>query len=307
MSSRALRKAQRQREEDNNKLEWKNIRTEEEISEDDRTVRTKPNPFTMLDEDNTDSEEDTQQEHEGNLLEQETAEEESTPKASASKSKKKKKKKGKGKAVTTSITTVEEFDEIDKALHSLDLATPTTTGPSNQVGVHSELGKDSERLCNILAIDTQNLNASNEMRRLFGRVAVTTETEDQRPAGGGRRRGRGAGLAGVLAGQQHPGSRGVLGHRKNVFIQGKDTWPQATTGGLGMEVVEKRTDGTVLYSFVHNAAYQDVQRQFYICVASFDPERMVQLLVHNRMHSLKQHFPLSQSANSNFLTKHIIS
>src|SRR2546423_1833859 len=107
------------------------------------------------------------------------------------------------------------------------------------------------------------------MRRLFGRVAVTAEIDEHRPAAGRRRRGRGGGLAGMLAGQQASGARGSLGYRKNVFIQGKDTWPRATAGGLGMEVLQKSAGGTVFYSFVHNAAYQDVQRQFYICVASF--------------------------------------
>ena len=49
-----------------------------------------------------------------------------------------------------------------------------------------------------------------------------------------------------------------------------------------MEIVEKRADGTVEYKFVHNRMYQDVQRQFSVCVASMDPERMIALLQHNR-------------------------
>ena len=49
-----------------------------------------------------------------------------------------------------------------------------------------------------------------------------------------------------------------------------------------MEVVERRSDGSVEYRFIHNMTYQSVQRQFETCVASMDPERMIQLLHFNR-------------------------
>ena len=49
-----------------------------------------------------------------------------------------------------------------------------------------------------------------------------------------------------------------------------------------MEIVHKRNDGTVEYRFVHSTAYQSVQRQFETCVASMDPDRMIQLLQFNR-------------------------
>lgn len=49
-----------------------------------------------------------------------------------------------------------------------------------------------------------------------------------------------------------------------------------------MEMVEKRADGSVEYRFVHNSMYREVQQQFQICVRGMDPDRMVQLLQHNR-------------------------
>jgi hypothetical protein len=49
-----------------------------------------------------------------------------------------------------------------------------------------------------------------------------------------------------------------------------------------MDVVEKRSDGSVEYRFMHNAGYQSIQREFEVCVASMDPERMIQLLGMNR-------------------------
>jgi hypothetical protein len=72
--------------------------------------------------------------------------------------------------------------------------------------------------------------------------------------------------------------------KRNIFVQGKEDWPNATSGGLGMEVEEKRTDGTILYRFVHNRAYQEVQSQFEIAVESMDPDRLVVMLRQNPYH-----------------------
>jgi hypothetical protein len=86
-------------------------------------------------------------------------------------------------------------------------------------------------------------------------------------------------------GRNQPGSRLTgLSLRRNIFIQGKEEWPRATSGGLAMEVVSKNPDGSVEYRFVHNTSYQETQRQFQVCVASMDPERMVQLLHTNPYH-----------------------
>jgi hypothetical protein len=51
-----------------------------------------------------------------------------------------------------------------------------------------------------------------------------------------------------------------------------------------MEVEAKRADGTVLYRFVHNRAYQEVQSQFDIAVESMDPNRLVVMLQQNPYH-----------------------
>ena len=129
------------------------------------------------------------------------------------------------------------------------------------------------------------------MRRLFGRAALEGDNDDDNNAGG-RRRNRGgaqqAGLAAALGRRPGQGGRSdglaALSRRRNIFIQGKEEWPVATSGGLGMEVIEKRSDGTVEYAFVHSRIYQDVQGQFETCVASMDPQRMVLLLQHNPYH-----------------------
>jgi hypothetical protein len=141
------------------------------------------------------------------------------------------------------------------------------------------ISEEIKQLYSVLSVDSQHLHAANEMKKLFGRAALQNN-EEAAP----RQRGPQGGIAAAIAGRNAPGNRNLasLGLRRNIFVQGKEEWPRATSGGLGMEIVEKRPDGSVEYRFVHNNMYQDVQRQFQICVASMDPERMIQLLHHNR-------------------------
>ena len=95
------------------------------------------------------------------------------------------------------------------------------------------------------------------------------------------------GLAQALRGQAAGGRAGALSQmalKRNIFVQGKEDWPNATSGGLGMEIEEKRADGTILYRFVHNRAYQEVQSQFELAVESMDPNRLVVMLQQNPYH-----------------------
>jgi hypothetical protein len=144
------------------------------------------------------------------------------------------------------------------------------------------MNEEIMQLFSVLRVDTQHLHAANEMRKLFGRAALQNTDDEPRQ----RQRGHAqqGGIAAAVAGRNAPGARGLaaLGLRRNIFVQGKEEWPRATSGGLGMEIVEKRVDGSIEYRFVHNRTYQEVQHQFHICVASMDPERMIQLLHLNR-------------------------
>jgi hypothetical protein len=69
-------------------------------------------------------------------------------------------------------------------------------------------------------------------------------------------------------------------------MQGKEEWPRAPSGGLGMEVVKKLPLDVTEYKLVHNTAYKGVQFEFDICVESMEPQRMIELLQYNR----KSHF-----------------
>ena len=298
MSSRALRKAQREREEQERLEKLEREADEESEGDVEPAQPAKKGAFAFLER--LESVEAEVEGDAGVAVEPEDTEDErpeptqpSIPKPSAKK-KKKKKNKTKTSGGTPTQQKAEEkeqVDEIDQALKQLstqgDPSLPATT----------TVGKDgsTEELCRLLAVETTHLHASNEMRRLFGRAAVERQEEEDRPpagnVGGNRRQQRRVqqvGLAQALRGQGGHGGRGgglaAIALRKNIFIQGKEEWPVATGGGLGMEIEEKRADGPVLYKFVHNRIYQDVQAQFQIAVESMDPNRLVVLLQHNPYH-----------------------
>jgi hypothetical protein len=292
MSSRALRRAQRELEEKQIRAKLAQDEQDEEESEPEVAPKTnaKPSMFAMLedsggvdDEDDEDAERDVEPDADNS---DDHAETETVPVTKQSKKSKKKKKKAKAKSKATDTDksaapakSKSGLDEIDQALLALNLTTTGQpgTGPGQQDGAVSE---EKKQLYSVLSVDTQHLHAANEMKKLFGRAALQNTDEEARP----RQRGPQGGIAAAIAGRNAPGNRNLasLGLRRNIFIQGKEEWPRATSGGLGMEVVEKRADGSVEYRFVHNSMYQDIQRQFQICVASMDPERMIQLLHHNR-------------------------
>ncbi|TKA83471.1 hypothetical protein B0A55_00565 [Friedmanniomyces simplex] len=290
MSSRALRKAQREREEQEQLQKLKHEEAEEgEDGEDDvPAVSAKASAFAMLGE-----EEDEVDDDEGGAP-LDTNEEQSTTAAVPQKSaKKKKKKRGKAKAAQAQAEPIpDDLDEIDKALKQLSTSRTSAHAGTTSAGVNAAVDETNR----LLAIDTSHLHAQNEMRRLFGRAALEQQDDDEPPAanqvaGGNRRQQRRAhqmGLAQALRGQGNVGGRSgglaAMALRRNIFIQGKEEWPIATGGGLGMEIEEKRPDGTILYRFVHNRMYQDVQSQFEMCVESMDPNRLVLLLQHNPYH-----------------------
>ena len=290
MSSRALRRAQKELEERGQK-EAPRPEDEEDESEEDILPATKPRPsmFALLGEASDDGDGDEEDEEAQN--EQEKAKLESEPNMEPaqkpSKKTKKKRKKGKRKAkaaeqeaAPTSSKQVSGLDEIDIALRALNLT--AQAGKENTAEPPtSTISEELQQLYSALSVDTQHLHAANEMRKLFGRAAVQGRDNDE--PGRARRQARGRGQQGGAPGTQHLSSMAL---KRNIFVQGREEWPRATLGGLSMEVVEKRIDGTVEYRFVHNTTYQAVQREFEVCVAGMDPERMIQLLAYNRKYWL---------------------
>ena len=298
MSSRNLRKLQREKEQQDQLNASKEDNAANDESEEDAPMPKVLNAFDILnqneDEDeanDSDVEEPDHTEGVSAKPNQAEASEDAKPK---SKSKKKKNKK-KGKAPNQNDTPTKgvqaaakgtQLDEIDLALKSLS----TTSKDGADVPLAAKIDEANLQLYRLLAVESKHLNALNEMKRLFGNVVLENEDEAGAAAAAGppRRRGRvqNLDLGGALAGRHSPASRGQglagLALRRNPFILGKEEWPKATSGGLGMELVEKLEDGTIEFRFVHNTIYQDVQRQFQTCVESMDPQRMITLLQYNR-------------------------
>ncbi|MCJ1459710.1 hypothetical protein MMC28_010089 [Mycoblastus sanguinarius] len=302
MSSRALRKLQREQEQQKQlEVLSKNNEVDNESEEEEAPAPKALNAFDMLNEG---------EEYDDRLSGAErlsAAEDSDYPEEamqhaakSAGSEKRKAKKKSKKKKTKKNVKdneqvesaaksakangTVPQMDEIDLALKSL--AKKSRDDPPTPS--RNTIDEANVQLYRLLAVESKHLNALNEMKRLFGNVALENEDET---ASTPRRRGRGPqqlDLGGALAGRNSPVSRGQglagLALRRNPFILGKEDWPKATSGGLGMELVEKAEDATVEYRFVHSTVYQDVQRQFETCVESMDPQRMIQMLQFNPYH-----------------------
>lgn len=233
----------------------------------------------------------------------------STPQSGKSTKKKKKKDKAKtkGKQCDSSATKqtdaeelqhkLNEVDEIDRALLELNTKESHT---NVRIAQHPKLmstGSDhpwEREVSSLLAVDTKHLNPSNEMRSLFGSIALERTTRDQSR----QDQERMVDLETALDGRHSPANRGKtmgnLAKRRNLFMQGQENWPLATSGGLGMEVLPDPADIDLTsnltrsigkhYEVVHNAAYQDVQRQFRQAVESMSAEAMIHLLIYNPYH-----------------------
>ncbi|KAL2857790.1 transcriptional repressor TCF25-domain-containing protein [Aspergillus pseudoustus] len=292
MSSRAIRKLQKLQEQESQRTQEKH----HDSSEDELIARpTKPklNAFDLLNAAGDDEDDDVNDQQSDNevaeLVAEPTKEVSATPLTDSGKKKKKaknRKKKNAAKHEPMDSKSDDELDEIDRALKELaihssgDIALGT-----RQPTLDDCFPKKPEDL---LSIEPKALNATNEMRKLFGNVVL--ENFDT-GSSSGRRRDRAretVDLGRALTGRYSPASRGQsLGgvtQRRNILFQGKDEWPRAPSGGLGMEVVESLPSGATVYRVLHNSAYKDVQRQFELCVESMDPQRMIQLLQYNPYH-----------------------
>ncbi|KAM5452776.1 hypothetical protein MaudCBS49596_003082 [Microsporum audouinii] len=294
MSSRALRKLQKQKEVQKN-LE---VQDDSEDSEPPVSIsRPKINAFDLLGGKDDDNENESDEENPPTEESQQPGPPLEVSKPTSSKKRRKKNKKQQAKKsadladTKTFNSEAPEADEIDIALEALALKHPSQSEDPNHKSGGAHNDSIEQELCALLEIDAKKLVAMNEMKRLFGNAAVENRASPSENPSGNRRRDRNRralDLGAALTGRYSPASRGQdlsgVALRKNVLMQGKAEWPKATSGGLGMEVVQKSSGGVVEYEIVHNKAYKDVQRQFDMCVESMQPERMIELLQYNPYH-----------------------
>lgn len=300
MSSRQLRKLQKQKELED--LQAHASEDEGSESEDGAPVqKPKASMFagfaTLGDDDQDDDDEPDEPGEEPQANEPERIE---TPKFSSKKSKKKKKKGKKAAAAETpSIDDVKDgpkkpagnVDEIDRAIQELNLAAKASATSTTQA--EEPMTKTYERICELLSINTYHLKVMNEMRNLFGREAIAAAQSEEAHDEQNRNRRRGnqlqqnVDLETFLKGT--PGkSLPEVTLRRNPFLSGKETWPQAPTEGLTMKVVKDgSTDiqcGAVEFSFAHDKTYNKLESSFFGLVQMHDPMQLVWFLRRHPYH-----------------------
>ncbi|KAB8542146.1 hypothetical protein FH972_025609 [Carpinus fangiana] len=172
-------------------------------------------------------------------------------------------------------------DDIDAALKALSTG-KDKDGSDTQI---ARADPDMLRLCELLVVDTQHLQVSNEMRRLFGRAAFDAEREeaaDQAARSAQPSEAGGYGIAEAIKGRNSYGGPGIsqVILRRNPFVKAREDWPRATANGLSMDIIERRPGGIIEFSFKHNKEYQSAQREFDACVLSMDPSLMIKLLLY---------------------------
>ena len=284
MSSRALRKAQREREEQD-KAKRLESGTEDQSEEDIPVRPVKKSAFALLSAPQEDGESEVEHESGGDGDAADNNEQVSRPNPSAKMKKKKKKKKRKkhAHAGVDAPTPDGDLDEIDLALKQLSTNGNAFQPATTVAGVNVKTLVASK----LLAIDPHHLRVENEMRRLFGRTTMAHDEYDEeaQPHNAGANRQQ-HGLVQQLGPAQDPPERrgarsGVIAAmnlRRNIFVRGQEDWPAISGGGLGMKVEEKKPDGTVWYRFVHSSGYSDVQEQFHRAVSTMDPMQLIAIL-----------------------------
>ena len=297
MSSRAIRKLQKLREQENQQSSLPSWQ-QDDGTENEAPSKPKLNAFDLLGDGGEEANEDEEEgEDDDDLVPNPSSEPVTSsslnPTTESHKKKKKKKKKAKKKKSEPQPGEREgdaDLDEIDRALKELSTgeeaplnACPSGTGLNEQ---DTSFAKTPEEL---LSIEPKFLSATNEMRKLFGNVVMETFEGEEGATGRRReRRGEMVDLGTALTGRYSPASQGLslagTTLRRNALMPGKDEWPRAPSGGLGMVVEEKLPNTNTVYRMVHNAAYKDVQRQFDMCVESMDPQRLIHLLQYNPYH-----------------------
>ncbi|KAK7903208.1 hypothetical protein LTR67_001225 [Exophiala xenobiotica] len=295
MSTRALRKLQREQELQRQveAAEQAYEEAEESEEEEDGTLPTTSRPMNAFDmlEGVEDEAEESDPEPTTSISQPTAPSEGRTTPAPCSKPRKKKKKgrgKSKGKAKVPESATPQDDsgDEVDRALRELALK----NGGAKAAGADEPPSWEAQAT-KLLAIDEKNLNPVNEMKSLFGSIALETQESRGNPRQQRRRDQNlqgGVDLATALTGRYCVGSRGkelgTLAHRRNIFMQGREEWPLATSGGLSMEHVSdpesdpKKKSFEKKYNIMHNKQYQETQLHFRLAVESMDPQRMIGVL-----------------------------
>ncbi|KAK7747646.1 hypothetical protein SLS62_008972 [Diatrype stigma] len=314
MSSRQLRKLQKQKELAALEAKDQAAAESEEESEDEQPVRkSKPSAFSGFaalggmddeegeddadeDEDKNGKAESTQPANTPNAPEPVSEPERTeTPKSSSKKSKKKKKKAKKAESTSSApkqsgASKKDEIDEIDRAIQELNLSKKAAAVSSANADLATS--RAYERICELLRVNTHHLKVINEMRHLFGRDAIAAAQSEEEEEQARIRRTRQASQQNVdletyLKGQPGKALPEVT-LRRNPFLPGKETWPRASTEGLTMKQIKDGAaitqPGEVEFAFAHDEGYNKLEGQFFGLVQMYDPMQLVHFLHRHPYH-----------------------
>ncbi|EEB06456.1 DUF654 family protein [Schizosaccharomyces japonicus yFS275] len=260
MSTRALRRLQRQRE-----LQYLGSESDTESSEEDelyeRSKSTKQKSIFQL----LNDEEEEQDEEDDDGLEEKTSTEELTevvkPAAPSKKKKKKKKKKSKARGANKSLPNEQlendtSVDDLERVVAEIKLkyheeavpeSSSTQSVPSyDPVAVRADLCK----------VNLNLLNPELELRKLFGRLVEKRSVAKR---------------------------RGIQRRRRYVLIQPEEGWPAMIRTGLSMKMTEQK-DGISYFEFTRSRTYQEAQDTFLFCVQTYDPNNLFSLLRSHPFH-----------------------
>lgn len=291
MSSRQLKKLRKQQELAN--LQKIAASDDEEASDlEPEPVKTRASGFAAFaalgDENDEDNDDDEPEAPEAITEEpsKSTPEAVTTPVKKTKKSKKKKKAKKTEEdlpAVTAAKTQDGDLDEIDRALKELNM----TPGPDAGADAKSQTTPYSHELAKLLSINTHHLKVLNEMRALFGRETIeAARAEDEAEAQQNRRQRQvpqNVDLETFLKGRPGQKMSEVL-IRRNPFIQGKETWPRASAGGISMVPLSSESSNLAEYKFSHDKTYDELEAKFFAYVQLHDPMQIVYFLHRNPYH-----------------------
>ncbi|POS87057.1 hypothetical protein EPUL_001778 [Erysiphe pulchra] len=298
MSTRQLRKLQKQRELEIAALGVKeHTEVEDESDDPPSPLISKRGLFaSLIALEDIEDEGNISQEHEDEIepidtYARHTSETKIRKSKSKSKSKSKKSKNKNRQTKDLEIKTKEGLggDEIEKALRQLGIKNQDKKKSQESMTKNSD--DFLKKICALLCVNGKDLKVANEMRKLFGKTAVEDKTgprdiAEQETIQRQQNLDEPVELEIVLKANNPPG-KGIpeVILRRNFFIQGKNDWPKGTLGGLSMEVVKcEKPDGIVEFRYVHNQSYQKVQNYFQRGVEIGDPQFLVNLLVKNPDH-----------------------
>lgn len=276
MSSRALKRAQKQKEEKERAQAEDGEHQDDDEDDGIIALTTQKSAFEMLaDAQSDDGASSEEQESESGTPPVSSSQKNPERTVSRPKPKSKHKKRKKKSSGAEDESHESRNDDIDEVLNSLSI-------DNRQHGLSDSQDYHDEFRFQHLNLEPQHLHVENEMRRLFGRSVLKAENQDEtRPR---RAPGEMLTIPDAVSGLYSPYGMGLpaIVRKRNIFSHGSDQWPKSTSGGLGMEVEESQVHGVEKFRFTHNKAYQLVQGEFEASILTTEPQVMVGLLRENR-------------------------